>query len=111
MMTTTGTTAPALIEVTMPLPFSECWDRLDGITVDGTMLRIDPADYFYRYENPTWLLCDWDKVRQNLLDAAESPDLALEQRVLDYVRAHSRQTSDPAEVALDGLLHRVPRAP
>lgn len=97
-MMTTGTTTPALIEVTMPLPFSEGWGRLDGVMVDGTTLRIDPADYFYRYENPTWLLCGWDEVRGNLLDATETSDVALEQRVLDYVRAYGRQTSDPAEV-------------
>jgi hypothetical protein len=97
-MTPATTTTPALIEVTLPEPFSAGWDRLDGITVDGKTLRIEPAAYFYRYENPTWLLCAWDEVRRDLLASTETPDVALEQRVLDYVRAHGRQTGDPAEV-------------
>jgi hypothetical protein len=95
---TSPTTARTLIEVTLPESFSPGWDCLDGVAVDGPTLRIDPAAYFYRYENPTWLLCGWDDVRRDLLATSETPDQALEQRVLDYVRAHGRQTSHPADV-------------
>lgn len=95
---TSATTAPAVIEATMPEPFAAGWNRLDGVTVDGNVLRIDTAVYFYRYDNPTWLLCAWDDVRNDLLTTTETTDVALEQRVLDYVRAHGHQTSDPTEV-------------
>ena len=97
-MTSATTAPPTVIEVTLPEPLSAGWDRLDGVTVEGATLRIDPAAYFYRYENPSWLLCDWDEVHRDLLDASETPDQALEQRVLDHVRAQGRQTGDPTEV-------------
>jgi hypothetical protein len=84
---TTTTAVPTIIEVTMPVPFSAGWNLLDGVIVDDCTLRIDPAAYFYRFENPTWLLCDWDGVRRDLLAVSETPDQALEQRVLDYIRA------------------------
>lgn len=49
----------AVIEVELPEPFHEGWNRIAGITVAGSRLTIDPALYFFRYENPTWIVCDW----------------------------------------------------
>lgn len=99
---TLTTTEPArarqVIQLTMPEPFSAGWNRLDGVEVDSRQLSIDIGRYFYRYTNPTWLLCPWEDVRHDLLDATEQPGVALEQQVLDYVAAHGRSTSDPAEV-------------
>lgn len=97
-MTSITVAAATPIEVTLPAELSPGWDRLDGVTVDGATIRIDPSAYFYRYQNATWLLCDWEAVRRDLLTASETPEVALEQRVLDYVRDHGRQTRDPAEV-------------
>jgi hypothetical protein len=41
------------IRVTMPEQFHEGWNRLPGVTVAGSEITIDPAAYFFRYENPT----------------------------------------------------------
>jgi hypothetical protein len=86
------------IEVEMPEAFSPGWNRLDGVTAQGRWLTIDTSRYFYRYENPAWLLCRWEDVRRDLLEASELPTVALEQQVLDYIRANGRRTTDPAEV-------------
>lgn len=91
-------TRRTLIEATMPAPFADGWNRLEGVTVDGPRLTIDTAAYFWRYSNPTWLLCPWEDVRRDLLNLVEAPDVALEQLVLDYVKANGHSTSDPAEV-------------
>lgn len=90
--------APTLVQVVTAEPFSIGWNRLTGVDVSGRQLTIDPARYFYRYDNPSWLICDWESVCRDLLDAIEQPTVALEQQVLDYVRSHGRMTGDPAEV-------------
>jgi hypothetical protein len=87
-----------LITVTLPVPFTKTWERIPGIAVDGAVLTIDPDVFFFRYENPSWLICDWQRVHDELLPAAESEDLTIEQLVLDFVRANARPTRDPAEV-------------
>lgn len=98
-MTITTTAAPrAAIEVSLPEPFSPGWNRLDGVRAERCQLRIDVDRYFWRYDNPTWVVCDWADVVHDLLDVTETPDAALEQVVLEYVRANGRQTTDPAEV-------------
>jgi hypothetical protein len=92
------TKASVPITVTLPEPFSPGWSRIDGVTVDGATLTVEPDTYFFRYENPTWVICDWDKVAADLLPAVETTDLAVEQLALDFVREHGRRTTDPAEV-------------
>lgn len=93
---------PDRITVELPEAFHLGWNRLDGVTVDGSRLSIDPERYFYRYESPRWVLCDWHRVRADLVEVAETPDTAAEQRVLEYVRTHGRRTSDPAAVLATG---------
>lgn len=87
-----------IIKVTLPTPFTKTWERIPGLTVDGPTLIIDPATFFFRYENPTWLLCDWPQVCDQLLTTVETTETTIEQMVLDYVRAHGYQTTNPAEV-------------
>jgi hypothetical protein len=87
-----------VIRAVLPEPFSPRWSRLAGVTVEGNVLSIDATRYFLRYENPTWIVCAWNAVRRDLLEAIETSDVALEQRVLNYVKTHGRRTSDPAEV-------------
>lgn len=87
-----------LIKVDLPVPFTKTWERIPGITVDGPTLTIKPEEFFFRYENPSWLLCDWQRVRAELLPAIESEDLTIEQLVLDFVKKHGYATTDPAEV-------------
>lgn len=98
-MTSTTTPASTFIEVTLPEPFSPGWERLDGVTVDGNTFGLDAERYFFRQAAaPTWLLCDWEAVRRDLLPVTETTDVALEQHALGYVRSHGRSTTDPAEV-------------
>ncbi|MEU9022106.1 hypothetical protein [Actinomadura sp. NPDC048394] len=87
-----------IIDVTMPEPFHSGWNKIDGVTVDDTRLTINPAAYFFRYENPSWLVCDWAGVEAELLPAVETPDATIEQIALEYVKAHGRITDDAAEV-------------
>ncbi|MFF0524090.1 hypothetical protein ACFYTC_35800 [Actinomadura nitritigenes] len=90
--------ASPLIQAELPEAFHPGWNRIDGLTVEGTTLTIDPAVYFFRYENPSWVVCDWAGVKAELLTARETADTTVEQLALDYVRAHGRTTTDPAEV-------------
>jgi hypothetical protein len=87
-----------IIRAELPEPFHEGWNRLAGVTAAGNTLTIEPKEYFFRFENPTWLLCDWRDVERNLLGAQENAEVALEQIVLNFIKAHGRRTSDPAEV-------------
>ncbi len=86
------------ISVDLSAKFCAGWNRLDGVTVRGNRVTIDPATYFYRYEDPVWVLCDWDGVQAGLLDAAETQGAAVEQLALEYVRAHGQRTRDAAAV-------------
>jgi hypothetical protein len=90
-------TAPPIIRATLPGPLDPRWSLLDGLEIDGTTVTIHPG-HWIRYENPTWLLCDWEDVRANLLPVTETAGEALEQTVLDYIASHGRATTDPAEV-------------
>ena len=92
-----STAAPPVIRATLPGPLDPRWSRLPGLHADGTTVTLDPG-YWFRFENPSWTVCDWAGVRDDLLPAAETSDQALEQTVLDYIRAHGRATDDPAEV-------------
>lgn len=102
--TTSPATAPATQPVTVELPeaFDTGWNQIDGITVDGHTITIDPQAYFFRYENLTWLVCDWNQVRDGLLPAAETEQTAVEQLALDWITAHGRRTDDPAQVLTVG---------
>lgn len=84
-------------QVRVDLPFSPGWNRLPGLTVEDNQLTLT-GDFFLRCESPSWLLCDWDLVRREVLPLTESADAALEQQVLDFVRTHGRWTHDPDEV-------------
>ncbi|MEU8954999.1 hypothetical protein AB0C93_11910 [Streptomyces sp. NPDC048518] len=96
--TTPSTAESKPFSVTLPEAFTPEWSRIDGITVDGHTVAVDPGKYFFRYENPTWVLADWDLVRAELLDVAETSEQAVEQRALEFVKAHGQLTGDPAKV-------------
>jgi hypothetical protein len=87
-----------LIKVSLPQPFTATWNKMPGVSIDGHDITIDPATFFFRYDNPSWLLCDWQKVHSELLPAVEAEDTAIEQMALDFVRAYGYPTHDPAEV-------------
>jgi hypothetical protein len=90
--------ALASISVELPEPFDPRWARLPGIAVDDRRITIDPATYFFRFRSASWLVCDWDIVRTEFLDAQESRETALEQAALEFIRKHAHVTDDPAEV-------------
>lgn len=94
----TTATEHRTFSVELPEAFTETWNRIDGITVTGHTISVNPGQYFFRYENPSWLLADWDLVRSELLDAAETSEQAIEQRALEFVQAHGKLTHDPAKV-------------
>ncbi|ATM24706.1 hypothetical protein SMD44_p10207 (plasmid) [Streptomyces alboflavus] len=96
--TTPHTTTSKPFSVDLPEAFTPEWSRLDGITVDGTTVTVDPGQYFFRYESPSWLLVDWELVRSELLGAKETDEQAVEQRALEFVKAHGQVTHDPAKV-------------
>jgi outer membrane murein-binding lipoprotein Lpp len=93
---TAATTAPALI--TAALPVDPRWSRLPGIEADGRTVTISPADYFFRFESCSWLVADWQAVRDELLPVTETAQEAIEQATLEFIRANARITTDPAEV-------------
>jgi hypothetical protein len=82
----------------LPEAFHPGWNTISGVTVEGATLTIDSEAYFFRYTNPTWIVCDWHSVAADLVNAHETTDTAIEQIALDYVRTHGRVTDDPAEV-------------
>jgi hypothetical protein len=84
--------------VALPEPFDPRWAHLPGIAVDDRRITIDPATYFFRFHSASWLVCDWDIVRTEFLDAQESRETALEQAALEFIRKHAHVTDDPAEV-------------
>jgi hypothetical protein len=87
-----------IIRVRFPEAFHHGWNAISGVTAQGTALTIDPEAYFFRYTNPTWVVCDWDSVAADLVNVSETTDSAIEQIALDYVRTHGQVTDDPAEV-------------
>lgn len=94
------TTAIDTTTITAELPevFDPRWNRLPGITVDGKHVTIDPAEYFFRFENSSWLVIDWQIVKNGLLIAEETQAAAVEQMALDFVMANGRSTGDAGEV-------------
>ena len=97
------TAAPPVIVATLPGPLDPRWSHLSGLETDGNTVTLAP-DYWLRFESPSWTLCDWTGVRDNLLPVTETGEQALEQTVLNYIRDHARTTTDPAEV-LDTAWH------
>lgn len=94
----TPTTAPALIKAELPGTVDPRWSRLPGIEVDGTTVTINPADYFFRFDDSSWLVADWAAVRDGLLPIDETAEETIEQVTLEFIRANARVTTDPAEV-------------
>jgi hypothetical protein len=92
------TTATPIIRATLPARFDPRWSRLPGLFIEGRSLVIEPGEYFQRYESPSWVICGWSGVCDELLPVTETADQALEQVTLDYIREHGRTTTDPAEV-------------
>ncbi|GGO26818.1 hypothetical protein [Microbispora bryophytorum] len=84
--------------VELPVAFDPRWNRIPGITVDRATITVDPEKYFFRFENSTWLLCDWNLVASQLLGIEESAETAVEQLALEFVQEHGYSTSDAGRV-------------
>ncbi|MGW3042370.1 hypothetical protein ACWC9T_20575 [Kitasatospora sp. NPDC001159] len=101
-MTTVDT---ATITAELPEAFDPRWNRLPGITVDGKKITLDPEEYFFRFEANSWLVIDWQTVKDSLLDVDETEEAAVEQMALEFIKAHGRSTSDAGEVL--AIAHQV----
>ncbi|XVQ89119.1 hypothetical protein ACQP2K_17395 [Microbispora siamensis] len=84
--------------VDLPVAFDPRWNRIPGITADGATTTVDPEKHFFRFENSTWLLCDWNLVASELLGIEESTETAVEQLALEFVQEHGYSTSDAGRV-------------
>lgn len=84
--------------VELAVAFDPRWNRIPGIIVDGTTITVDPEKYFFRFETSTWRLCDWQIVTEELLNAEESMETAVEQLALDFVKTYGFSTSDAGQV-------------
>lgn len=93
-----STSAPPLVTVELPEAFDTRWNRVPGIKVNGHTITLDPSQYFFRFDAASWLPCDWERVRRELLPMDETRETALEQIVLDYISINARETSDAAKV-------------
>jgi hypothetical protein len=96
-MGTVETTATPIV-VQLPERIDPRWSRLPGVRVDGRIVTVDPAEYFFRFDSSTWRVVDWDLVRDRLLGVRETSEKALEQIALEFIQEHGRSTDDPAEV-------------
>lgn len=77
------TTAPALIKAELPGAVDPRWSRLPGIEVEGTTVTMSPADYFFRFDDSSWLVTDWEAVRDGLLPVDETAEETIEQVTLE----------------------------
>ncbi|GLW98910.1 hypothetical protein [Microtetraspora sp. NBRC 16547] len=80
--------------VQLPVAFDPRWNRIPGITVNGTTITVEPETYFFRFETSTWLLCDWQIVSSELLTCEETTETTVEQLALDFVKTYGFSTSD-----------------
>ncbi|WP_043467474.1 hypothetical protein [Kitasatospora sp. MBT66] len=87
-----------VISVTFPTAFHPGWSRLPGITVEGRVVTVDPAAYFFRFESCSWFVADWEKVVSELLPVQETTSSSVEQLTLEFIRAHGESTTDAARV-------------
>ena len=85
-------------EAELESALSPNWNKVPGVLVNGRSVSVDPETYFFRFENPSWLLCDWDRVRAELLDNLETEETSFEQQTLDFVRRNGYRTEDGGEV-------------
>lgn len=72
-MATQVTSTPIEAVLATPLsPLSPGWNKIPGISVSGRRVTIHPAEFFFEYTEPQWVLCDWDLVRRELLGRGET---------------------------------------
>lgn len=93
--------ARTLAPFTVELPghaFDARWNRIPGLSVDGTALSVRSEKYFFRMESATWQVIDWDTVVAEMLPINETSDEAIEQKALEFIARNARTTDDPAEV-------------
>lgn len=96
---TTSTISPAApIKTVLAKPLSAGWNKIPGISVSGRTVTIRPAEFFFEYSQPRWVLSDWELVERNLLGQGETSEATFEQRVADFVQMHGREVADGAEV-------------
>jgi hypothetical protein len=53
------TMVQATLHADLDAPLWPGWNKLPGIRVTDRHVEIRTEEYFYRYESPSWLICDW----------------------------------------------------
>lgn len=80
--------------------WSPGWNMVPGVSVSGQHIEIEPAQYFFRYENPSWRIASWSDVERVVIPFEETSNITLEQFVLDFVNHNAHETADAARVVL-----------
>ncbi|MDX6743805.1 hypothetical protein [Actinocorallia sp. A-T 12471] len=88
----------SVVSVDLPEAFDPRWSRIPGITVDGHRITLDPAEYFFRFTDHSWLVIPWHRVERDMLGARETSARSLEQIALEYIQANATRTEDVATV-------------
>lgn len=55
---TTSIISSAPIEAVLSKPLSAGWNKVPGIGLSGATVTINPAEFFFEYSEPRWVLCD-----------------------------------------------------
>src|SRR5438094_192086 len=80
---------PAVISAELPEAFDAGWNRIPGITVAGNRVTLDPAQYFFKLNDFSWLVIDWADAEGDMLDEVYHGGWFNETRRLELVRAHT----------------------
>ena len=81
-----------------PIAIDPRWSRVDGLTATSSEVTIEPEQFFYSFNRPSWTIVDWSDLREDWGNLRETPERSLEQVCLEYIKAHGKETRDPAEV-------------
>ena len=90
------TKSPSVISFTPKRSFHAGWGKIPGIELIGPEIQIAPEQYFERYEDPSWNYVPWETVQAHWSELSETPDRAIEQACLEFIRKHAQQSSDAA---------------
>lgn len=90
--------SPSIISFTPKRSFHAGWGKIAGIRLIDTTIQIAPDQYFERYEDPSWNYVPWERVQAHWSELSETPDRAIEQACLEFIRDHAQQTSDASVI-------------
>jgi hypothetical protein len=98
IMATTLSASPSIVSFTPQRQFHIGWERVSGIKLIGDAIQITPTQYFERFEDPSWTYVPWETVQAHWTELSETPDMAIEQACLQFIRKHSQQSRDASVI-------------